>query len=175
MQKMVQMYTFWLMAHSASVIRLHHCHCWQYLDQHWCHLSTELLITWFIPVSFYVTYILAYLAHKCTSSNLGMCMYVTFEGHNCWCHIFYSSMVSKCFGLLIVFNGCRQYCGVLYVYFNRSAKRHICAIWQGIFFQGHMPVMWHVCISVLPVTISLQWFHIMYIYWQRSHTHAYLE
>ena len=46
------------------------------------------------------------------SSNLGKWhMYMTAEGNICCWYIFYSSMVNKCFSLLI-FDGCVQSCGV---------------------------------------------------------------
>ena len=42
----------------------------------------------------------------------------------------------------------------LHVYHNNSAMGHICNV-AGIFVQGHMPIMWTVCIPVFLVTILI--------------------
>ena len=42
----------------------------------------------------------------------------------------------------------------LYVDSSRTAVGHVCNV-AGILLQGHMPVMWNVCMSVFMVTLFI--------------------
>ena len=55
--------------------------CWYY------HLCTVLLVSWLMPASSYVTYILTYFTHWCTLSNLGMWHLCSLSGALLLAHI----------------------------------------------------------------------------------------
>ena len=80
------------MANSVYVIELwHHCHPSLSLS---CNLCMGILASSMMAATSYLVWILPYFAHKCTSSYLGMCHILAFEGHICCWHIFCSSIVN---------------------------------------------------------------------------------
>ena len=51
----------------------------------------------------------------------------------------------------------------LHVKYSVSAVEHICSVGD-IFVQGHMPIMWNICIPVVWSHYWLQWVHVRFIY-----------
>ena len=90
-------------------------------------LCTVLSVTWLMPASSYVVYVLAYYPHWCVSSNFGIWHICGIWGHICCWHIFCSSVVNKCCSLLIFVLICTVIWG-LYVDYSRSAVGHMCDV-----------------------------------------------
>ena len=67
-------------------------------------------------------------------------MYVAFEVHICYWHIYGNSMVIKNFIFLFLWT---YMCSTvdLYVDNNSSGVGHICSTWPENLFRGHLPVL----------------------------------
>ena len=114
-----------------------------------------LLMTWLMPVSAYVTYILANFPYWFTLSNLGIWPICGIGGtYLLVTHIWqYQGKIELHFVIFVLI------CAImlsLYVLYSRNIVGHTYMdTVETIFFQGHMPIMWNLCIFMFLVTLLI--------------------
>ena len=101
---------------------------------------TVLLVTWLMPVSLYITYLLPYFPYWFISSNFGTWLIFGIGGYiYCW-HIFHGSIVNRCCSVLL-FDEYEQLCGV-YLWTTVEVQRIL--IWLFNICTWCYWLMWHI-------------------------------
>ena len=133
------------MSSGCGIVHHHHCHC----------LCRDLQVTWLMPMSLFVAYVLAYFP---IDAHFVMWHIYGIWGH-IWCwHIFCSS-VENILVYKILMDVCSNMGSVCRL--QKCSGTFMCSV-VGIFVQGHMPVMWNVYIPgvLVMLLIAMSWYKV---------------